>query len=291
MQPNIGDPEEIANQRRSVTQAIDSTLSAYTGMTRAAIGSGPAPDLVVWPETAVPSVPRPRTLEPLEKLVRDAGTELVFGAYDIERVTDELRRTYNAAFHMDRTGQLGGRYAKNKLLLFGEYVPLSDRFPQLLDLLPAPGEFTPGPGPVVFTVHGVALTPLICYELLFPDVVRRALRAGGTTIVNMTNDYWFGRGLEPEQHLALSRMCAFETGRPIIRATNTGISAVIDANGALRARTAVWTAGVIRDRVPVPPMRWTPFTRWGDAATAAVVAVGWALGALARGRRPAVPLG
>lgn len=285
VQPNIGDPEEIANRRGSVTQAIDSTLTAYTGMTRAAIG-GTAPDLVVWPETALPSVPRPRTLEPLEQLVAERGTPLVFGAYDIERVSADVRRTYNAAFYMDATGRVRGRYAKNKLLLFGEYVPLSDRFPRLLDMLPAPGEFSPGPGPVVFEVAGVALAPLICYELLFPDVVRRALRAGGTTIVNMTNDYWFGRGLEPQQHLALCRMCAFETGRPIIRATNTGISAVIDAGGAVRARTQVWEAGVVRDRVPIPPMSWTPFMRWGDGATAAIVAAGVVLGALARGRQP-----
>ena len=287
VQPNIGDPEEIVAQQGSVTQAIDSTLTAYIGMTRSAIGAT-APDLVVWPETAVPTVPRPRTLERLERLVAERGIQLVFGAYDIERVTDQLRRTYNAAFHMDAMGQLRGRYAKNKLLVFAEYVPLSDRIPGLLNLLPAPGEFSPGPGPVVFTVHDVALAPLICYELLFPDVVRRALRGGGTVIVNLTNDYWFGRGLEPEQHLALCRMCAFETGRPIIRATNTGISATIDGSGVVRARTRVWEPGVVRDRVPIPPMSWTPFTRWGDLATAAVVAAGMVLGGLARGRRPAV---
>jgi len=170
--------------------------------------------------------------------------------------------------------------------LFGEYVPLSDRFPSLLNLLPSPGQFSRGPGPRVETVSGVRLTPLICYELLFPDVVRAALRAGGTLIVNLTNDYWFGRSMEPAQHLAQCRMCALETGRPIVRATNTGISAFIDAGGGLLAYTDIGEQTVLRMRIAVPPMDWTPYVRYGDAATGALVLAGCLVGALARGRAP-----
>jgi apolipoprotein N-acyltransferase len=288
VQSNIGDPEEIAIQLGSVTAAIDSTIGTYVDLSAALAGD--APDLVVWPETAVPAVPRPRVLEHVFRAVQATGADLVFGGYDSERRADSRWRMYNAAFHMDSTGAVRNRYFKHKLLLFGEYVPLSNRFPQLLEILPSPGEFTPGLGPRVFEIAGVALTPLICYELLFPRVVRAALRGGGTAILNLTNDYWFGRYLEPQQHLALTRMCALEFGRPIVRATNTGLSALVGADGAVLAQTRLWEQTVLRGVLPVPPMRWTPFGRWGEATVALLAGAACALVALAWVilRRPAV---
>ena len=144
-----------------------------------------------------------------------------------------------------------------------------------------PGEFSPGPGPKVFRDGGCGLAPLICYELLFPRYVRECVRTGGEVLVNLTNDYWFGKEAEPEQHLALSRMRAFETGRPIVRATNTGISALIDARGRVVARSGLWHQDVLRGTLPVPAMRWTPYARWGEWATVAAVALAWAVVALA----------
>ena len=281
VQANIGDPEEIAAALGSVTRAIDSTVATYIGLT-AGMPGNTLPDVVVWPETAVPSVPRQRILDRLQQLVTPRHTTLIFGAYDAEHTPDSRWLSFNAAFCMSPAGEIVGRYAKHKLLLFGEYVPLSDHFPQLMNILPSPGEFTPGPGPRVFDVNGVPLTPLICYELLFPDVVRAALRAGGSVIVNLTNDYWFGRGLEPEQHLALCRMCALETDRPIVRATNTGISALIDADGVVRARTRIWEPAVLHATLAVPPMTWTPYMRWGHWTTAALAAGAWLFAALAQ---------
>jgi apolipoprotein N-acyltransferase len=271
VQSNVGDPEELAKTLGNVTQAIDSTVSTYIGLTAQALARGRA-DLVVWPETAVPAIPRPRVVARVQSLVAAYGVPIVFGAYDAERVAGKRLKMYNAAFHMTANGELTARYYKHKLLLFGEYVPLSDRFPALLDLLPTPGEFTPGPGPGVFRIAGVAFTPLICYELLFPSVVRGALDAGGEVVLNLTNDYWFGRHLEPEQHLALCRMCAMETGRPIVRATNTGITALVDARGEVVARTGIWTQETLRARLAVPAMRWTPYARWGETALAVLVA-------------------
>ncbi len=281
VQANIGDPEEIAAVLGSVTSAIDSTVATYIRFTNG-MRSDPPPDVIVWPETAVPAVPRQRILDRLSQMVEQRQTTLIFGAYDAERTPDSRWLSFNAAFCMNPAGEVVGRYAKHKLLIFGEYVPLSDRFPQLMNILPSPGEFTPGPGPRVFDVKGVPLTPLICYELLFPDVVRSALRAGGSVIVNMTNDYWFGRGLEPEQHLALCRMCAMETDRPIVRATNTGISALIDANGEVQVRTRIWEPAVLRATLAVPPMTWTPYVRWGHWTTAVLAAGAWLLAAASR---------
>jgi apolipoprotein N-acyltransferase len=236
-------------------------------------------------------VPRPRVLADVQAVAETGRVPIVFGAYDTERTALNRWKLFNAAFLMLPNGELRDRYYKHRLLIFGEYVPLSDRFPRLLDILPTPGQFTPGPGPRIFRVGEVALTPLICYELLFPDVVRGACAAGGEVIVNLTNDYWFGRHLEPYQHLALSRMCALEVARPIVRATNTGVSAIIDHRGRLLQKSGVWTQDVVRGSVPVMGALTTPFARfgawgtWALAATALVIAsVAWAL---TRDRRPA----
>ena len=274
VQSNLGDPEALATDLGSVTQAIDSTIAMYLGLTYRSV-AGRHVDFVVWPETALPSMPRPRVLAPLQVMVGSLGTPLLFGGYDSERLSGSRWRLYNAAFHMAPNGDLVDRYYKHKLLLFGEYVPFSERFPVLIDLLPTPGEFTPGPGPEVFDVGGVPLSPLICYELLFPRVVRASLRAGGQVLVNFTNDYWFGRHMEPLQHLQLTRMCAIETGRPIVRATNTGISALIDHRGQVIAQSGLWTQEVLFGRLPVPEPMWTPYARWGERVTAALAGVCW----------------
>jgi len=270
VQSNIGDPEELVARLGNVTAAIDSVMTTYSNLTRQALAAGPV-DLIVWPETAVPAVPRPRIVERMSALARAIETPIIFGGYDAVRAGDRFLM-YNAAYHMTATGELQARYYKHKLLVFSEYVPLSARFPWLLNLLPTPGEFTPGPGPRLFHAAGTAFSPLICYELLFPRVVRRSLRAGGEVMLNLTNDYWFGRHAEPMQHLALSRMRAFETGRPVIRATNTGISALVDGQGRVLQRTGVWEQAVLRGTLPVPPPHWTPYARWGEWTTAAWIA-------------------
>ena len=164
------------------------------------------------------------------------------------------------------------RFEKRALWGWGILFGGSIAFFALLNMLPMPGEFTPGPGPQVFQIDGVAFTPLICYELLFPNVVRASLRAGGEVLLNLTNDYWFGPYGEPRQHLALCRMCAFETGRPIVRATNTGMSAFIDASGQILEHAGVWKQAVLRGTLPIPPMHWTPFARWGSWTTAGAMA-------------------
>jgi apolipoprotein N-acyltransferase len=244
-------------------------------MTLRALAEQPRVDVVVWPETAVPSVPRPRVTARVQALAVALQVPIVYGSYDVERINDKRFKLFNAAFHMEPSGRVAGRYAKHKLLVFGEYVPLSERFPVLLDLLPTPGEFTPGPGPAVFDVGTARLAPVICYELLFPRVVRAGLRAGGEALVNLTNDYWFGRHLEPEQHLALTRMCAIEIGRPILRATNTGITALVDGTGTVVQRAGLWTQEVLIGSVPLAPMRWTPYARWGERVLLVVAAAAW----------------
>ncbi|MFQ5601457.1 MAG: apolipoprotein N-acyltransferase, partial [Candidatus Krumholzibacteriia bacterium] len=272
VQSNIGDP--LAFEQDGLPSMADTVVATYVRMTRQAMLEGPA-DFVLWPETAVPAGPGDVVFDRIRSLVLEMDTALIFGGYDFEMTESGRWRIFNTLFWMNRSGDLAGRYHKHNLVPLGEHVPFSDRFPFLRNLLPDPGEFSRGPGARVMKMDGVSFTPLICYELLFARYVRRGLRLGGEVLLNVTNDYWFGRYAEPEQHLALARMRAFETGRPIIRVTNTGFSALIDATGRVVARTGLWRPEILRVTLQVPRMHQTPYTRWGEWVTVLFVVVAW----------------
>jgi apolipoprotein N-acyltransferase len=181
---------------------------------------------------------------------------------------------------MDRFGILRERYYKHNLLPLGEHVPFSEEFPFLLDWIPDAGEFSPGPGAQALQLDGLRLTPLICYEILFPRYVREGLHLGGDVLLNLTNDYWFGRYAEPEQHLSLARMRAFETGRPILRATNTGYSALIAADGSIVTRSGLWQREILRGTLEIPEARSTPYLRAGEWMVVLLALVAWGLAAI-----------
>jgi len=192
---------------------------------------------------------------------------VVFGGYDFQKSDEGRWDIYNTLYWIDPQGNIRGRYHKNMLIPIGEAIPFESRWPQLRRLFPNAGEFRPGPGPGVMDINGIQAAPLICYELIFPGYVRKALHRGGTVLLNVSNDYWFGRGAEPLQHLTLARMRAYETGRPIIRCTNTGISALVDSRGKVTQRTDIWKRQTLRGTIDVPRMEWTPYARWGEWMT------------------------
>lgn len=280
VQSNIGDAGVFVQELGSSALMASTVIGRYVGMTRATLQQGPV-DIVIWPETAIPVSPRDQAFEPVRAMVRDLDIALVFGGYDFQVQRTGRWRVYNTLFWMDRRGRIRERYHKSKLLPLGEHIPFADRFPVLLDIIPNAGEFTPGSGPRAFEIDGVQVAPLICYELLFPRYVRRGVRMGGEVLLNLTNDYWFGRYAEPQQHFALARMRTFETGRPIVRATNTGISALIDANGRILAQTALSQPEVLRATLPLRAVPATPYLRAGEWCVVALVGGAWGLVALA----------
>jgi apolipoprotein N-acyltransferase len=279
VQSNIGDASELGERYGGFSAAVDSVVSTYVRMSREALAVEPA-DLLVWPETAIPVQPSHPRFRPAVLFVRATGVQLVFGGYDFEPIGDGRWRGYNTMFWMDRGGRVRGRYYKHTLLVLGEYTPYADRFPFLQHVLPRAGDFTPGPGPGHFDMEGIGITPLICYEVLFPRYVRRGVHLGGQVLLNITDDYWFGKYAEPEQHLVLARMRAFETGRPIVRATNTGISAVIDANARVVARAGLWQPQVLRASLAVPPVHETLYLRAGEWCLAVFAALACGLAAI-----------
>lgn len=214
----------------------------------------PPPRVVVWPESAVPyEIERePEVRRFLAGVVPPGGALLVGGdRFELER---EPPVANNSLFVLDDTGAVRARYDKVDLVPFGEFLPLRGLFSRigLEKLTRGSIDFQPGPGRVTLDLPGLPpASPLICYEVAFPgDATGPGERPGW--LVNITNDAWFGVSSGPYQHLAMARMRAVEEGLPLVRAANTGISAVIDAQGRVQARLGLNQAGVIDAMLPAP---------------------------------------
>jgi apolipoprotein N-acyltransferase len=161
-------------------------------------------------------------------------------------------------------GIVTATYDKAHLVPFGEYLPLSGLLDRLglSQLVDGPGGFTPGPGPRTFDVPGApSAGPLICYEIIFPGAVADQRRPGW--FVNVTDDSWFGPWAGPRQHLLIARVRAIEEGIPVVRDANTGISAVIDPLGRVKASLGIDQLGVVDSPLPKAVPK-TPFARLGD---------------------------
>jgi apolipoprotein N-acyltransferase len=223
--------------------------------------AGERPDLIVWPETAVPTLLNYAT--PVFETITEAaaGVPVVLG---IQRTEEE--RYYNSLVYLDENGQVAARYDKQHLVPFGEYIPFGDLAAKfgLRGFAAQEGDgFSAGPGPVVLDLGamGTAL-PLICYEAVFPQDIARA-QERPDYLLQITNDAWFGTASGPYQHLAQARMRAIEQGLPMIRAANTGVSAMIDPWGRITKQLPLGQAGYIDAALPLP-LAPTLYARTGD---------------------------
>jgi len=255
-------------------QYVATTLGIYFALSRRAAAEHP--DLLVWPETSSPTVLRrdPELLLSLRELSRRFGFPLVVGSVDVDdRASDRL---YNAAFLVTPRG-IEGRYDKIHLVPFGEYVPLG-----LISVVRRWAEFVsqlePGSRAVVFPGPPAPFGIVICYEGIFPELVREFVRGGARVLINMTNDAWFGRTSGPWQHLSMYPLRAVEHRIAIARAANTGISAFIAPSGQIVRRLGLFDREVMTERLPLRAGE-TMYTRFGDwfaylamAVTVAVLA-------------------
>lgn len=227
------------------------------------------PDLLVWPETALPCYLRlrPDCRERLESFVREIRIPVLTGASDYNR---ELREPYNAAFLVRPEGGEMAAYAKMHLVPFGERTPFRDRIPLLRnidwskltgDLGPA--EFAPGNERTLFRNKKADFAVLICFESVFPDLTRRAVLNGARLLVNITNDSWFGRTSGPYQHALLAVLRAVENRTAIARCATTGISVFIDSFGRSFDAISIYEPNYRVADVPVRT-ETTFYTRNGD---------------------------
>ncbi len=237
VQGNVASFEKAAAE--SGEDARIAVLKRYLRLTRQGLSeAGRSPDFAVWPETAYP--------EPLEEGAAGRGLALVLREFlrghALPLVTGAPgaeagggRRTNSMAFLGPDGGLADRRYDKTRLLPFGERLPLAGAFPGIRRLLPRSGDFAPGPGPGIRRLSGIRIGPQICYEGLFPGISRELAARRAQLFVNVTNDSWFGTWAEPRQHLYMTMARGIEFRRPILRATNTGITAAMAAGGSFLA--------------------------------------------------------
>ena len=245
------------------------------------LSAAPGPrDLVIWPETAVNFL-----LEDagpvLPAMAQAAGAPLVMG---IQR--RDGSRFYNSLVTLNPDATVGAAYDKFHLVPFGEYIPWGDALAQVGITAFAAQQgngYSAGPGPAVMSAPGVpSFQPLICYEAIFPQHLR-SLDQRPAWLLQATNDAWFGRFSGPYQHLAQARLRAIESGLPLIRAANTGISAVIDPHGRIRQSLDLGVSGRIDAALPAA-LPETPWMRGGNAPAVLLAALALAA-ALVRRRR------
>ncbi|WP_323778163.1 apolipoprotein N-acyltransferase [Leisingera sp.] len=220
----------------------------------------PRPDLIVWPETAVPQLLNYAD-DTLRALSENAGGVPVL--LGIQR--EEAGAYYNSAVLLDADGQPAAAYDKAHLVPFGEYVPFGDvmaRFGIYGFASQAGAGYAAGPGPQVMDLPIGSALPLICYEAVFPQDVSAA-DTRPDMLVQLTNDAWFGTRSGPYQHLVQARMRALEQGLPMIRAANTGVSAMIAPDGGMLDSLPLGEAGYIDADLPAP-LPPTFYSRTGD---------------------------
>jgi apolipoprotein N-acyltransferase len=217
---------------------------------------------ILWPEAAPPFV-LTRSPEALDAIALLTGRDKVLMTGAVRVLRGEPRnRYYNSFYLFGHGGRLLDIYDKAHLVPFGEYLPYEDVLGRLglTKIVGLAGSFAVGSGPRTLDVPGLPQSePMICYEILFPDEIA-AHRP--RTILNVSDDSWFGPWAGPLQHLLVARTRAIEQGVPVIRATNTGISAVIDPLGRVRAELALNRAGVLDSNLPAP-IEPTPYARSG----------------------------
>jgi len=248
----------------------EQTLELYARLTGPHLGA----DIVVWPEAALPALESDIRgyLETVRAAARASGTDLVMGL---------LRRDPQTGAHHNAMVAFGPDeqwYYKRRLVPFGEFFPVPAAVREWLRLMNLPySDFVPGPDdPRPLAVGGETLAPTICYEDAYASE-QLALAAGSTLLVNVTNDAWFGDSTAPHQHLDISRMRSLETGRPMLRATNDGVTALIAHDGRVIDALPQFQPGVLTG-VVAPRTGLTPYMRTGNLAVLAIVFLGMALG-------------
>jgi len=268
-------------EKWDVTRAR-SIFQDYLRMTRQAIDQGAA--FVLWPESSTPFMfdEEPAGAEVVRGLARQSKVTLLLGSDQIERGAPN--KLYNSAFLIRDDGTTAGVYRKMHLVPFGEYVPLQSLLFFAAPLTQQVGTFSPGLAPHVLPVGGHHVSAAICYEVVYPALVRQFVVNGSELLTTITNDAWFGDTSAPYQHFAQAGMRAIEEGRYLVRAANTGISGIVDPYGRVVAETPVY-----RQTVLVGDARFlrtsTFYARHGDVLVYASIVL--VVGLLAVGRRDA----
>jgi apolipoprotein N-acyltransferase len=273
VQPNIPQAEKWLPENR---QAIWDLLLEQTR----APASVPITH-VIWPESAVPFVLANNPAGRIEAgAAMGEGAVLITGALRIEREPGDVVHFYNSLHVMDSAGVITGTYDKHHLVPFGEYLPFRPLLGALgfRSLVDQRFDYLGGPGARTLTIPGAPeMGPLICYEAIFPGETVDPRRRPGW-LVNVTDDSWFGDSTGPRQHLGLAQARAIEEGLPLIRAANTGISAVVDPYGRVLSQLDLNSRGIIDAPLPnaLRPTLYAVLRDWPFiSVTLLILVFGW----------------
>jgi len=268
VQPNI-------DQSMKWDQAYrDETLRRYDLLTQS---FGQGIDLVIWPEAATPFVYEREPVYQLQlvAMANRAAAPLLFGSPAVRYDADRKPYLLNSAYLLSPDGQLLGRYDKQHLVPFGEYIPLKSSVLFFLDkLVEGIGDFQAGPGPTILSFQPkssagdgdqrpVKFGVAICYEVIFPDLVRKMAASGAEFLVTITNDAWFGDSSAPAQHFSMVVFRSVENHLAFARAANTGVSGFIDPFGRIIEASPIFTQTALQARIPVRQPH-TFYSRHGD---------------------------
>jgi len=251
-----GTPIRVGMIQGNVDQAIkwdparaSAIFDEYLRMTRDAIGRGA--QLLLWPESSTPFMYEEEQFGAarIRAIAQQAHVSLLFGSDQIEWKNLGTRRVpdkyFNSAFLVRPDGKTAGVYRKMHLVPFGEYVPLQQLLFFAAPLTEQVGTFWPGADPELLPVEGHLLSVAICYEVVYPALVREFVRGGSELLTTITNDAWFGDTSAPYQHFQQASMRAIEEGRYLVRAANTGISGIVDPYGRVVEQSAIYQPAVL----------------------------------------------
>jgi apolipoprotein N-acyltransferase len=253
--------------------------------------TGAKPDMILWPEAPADFYDAdPVYRAALGQVAKTANAPVMVDAIGMDRpqAAGELPKIYNSASFFAPDGSYAGRYSKMHLVPFGEYVPYKDVFFFAGHLLDNVGQFTPGTQRNLFEVNGHKIGIFICYESIFGDEMRELAKSGADVMVNLSDDGWYGDTSAPFEHLDMVRMRAIENDRWILRATNTGVTTVIDPYG----RVGATLPRHVRSSMEVGfdyVTGTTFYTRHGDWVAWLCTAVVLGFVGLGAGRKPGAP--
>ncbi len=239
------------------------TVSIYEDLTKAAVADGA--EIVFWPETAAPFYFRPMgdgESARIRELARETGAYVLIGAPAAEYRGERLRYL-NRAYLIDGEGNTVGRYDKAHLVPFSEYVPLPQVFGWIEKLVPVVGSFAPGKGPDVLAAAGTRFGVLICFESVFPEEARLFVKDGAEFLTVITNDAWFLRTSATWQHIGMAVVRAVENRVPVLQAGNTGVTAVIGADGTMQEPLPIFERGYRVAELPLVRQA-SLYTAYGD---------------------------
>ena len=259
-----GEPLSVAAIQGNVQQNLKwepEQLNAQLRLYRDLSLSARPSDLIIWPETAVPVLKEfaEDYLASMARFANERQSALITGVPIRQLNAQGEKRYYNG---ITAIGMGEGTYLKQKLVPFGEYVPLQDLLRGLIAFFDLPmSDFARGPeGQPLLLAKGYRIAPYICYEVVYPEFAA-SLAAQSHLLLTVSNDTWFGTSIGPAQHLQMAQMRALEAGRWMIRPTNNGITVLIDPFGRITARLPQFEPGVLYGEV-VPMQQLTPYLRW-----------------------------